>query len=75
LEAGDRQRLIREGSARPQKSQVPIHKQEKALALLRGGKSVRQVARELKLARSTVGDIRKRAGVGTVQPDEGGTDA
>lgn len=75
LEAGDRQRLIREGGARPQKSQVPIHKLEKALALLRGGKSVRQVARELKLARSTVGDIRKRAGVGTVQPDEGGTDA
>ncbi|PTL84076.1 DNA polymerase [Vitiosangium sp. GDMCC 1.1324] len=75
LEAGERQRRIREGNARPKKSRVPAHKVKKALALLHSGKSVREVARELELARATVGDIRKRAGVGTVQPDEGDADA
>ncbi|HZH18375.1 MAG TPA: DNA polymerase [Archangium sp.] len=73
LEAGERQRQVREGSARPKKSRVAAHKVEKALALLRGGKSVRAVAKELELARATVGDIKKRAGVGPVQPDERGT--
>jgi DNA-binding CsgD family transcriptional regulator len=48
---------------------------EKALALLSGGRSVREVAKELKLARSTVGDIKKRAGLGTVESEEGGADA
>lgn len=75
LEAGERQRQIREGGARPRKSRVPAHKMEKALALLSGGRSVREVARELKLARSTVGDIKKRAGLGTVESEEGGADA
>ncbi|QRN99149.1 helix-turn-helix domain-containing protein [Archangium violaceum] len=75
LEAGERQRQIREGGARPRKSRVPAHKMEKALTLLSGGRSVREVARELKLARSTVGDIKKRAGVGTVESEAGGADA
>jgi DNA-binding CsgD family transcriptional regulator len=75
LEAGERQRRIREGSAHPKKSRVPAHKEKEALALLHSGKSVREVAKELKLARATVGDIRKRAGVGTVKSDEGGVNA
>jgi hypothetical protein len=74
LEAGEHQRRIRGEGARPKKSRVPAHKVEKALALLHSGKSVREVAKELELARATVGDIKKRAGIGTVKPDQGGTD-
>ncbi|NOJ77080.1 DNA polymerase [Myxococcus xanthus] len=74
LEASERQRQVREGGAHPRKSRVSAHKVEKALALLRSGKSVREVAKELELARATVGDIKKRAGMSAVKPDEGGTD-
>ncbi|WP_426754766.1 DNA polymerase [Myxococcus sp. Y35] len=74
LEAGERQRQVQERGVRLKKSRVPVHKVEKALALLRSGKSVRAVAKELELARATVGDIKKRAGVGPVQSGEGGTD-
>lgn len=60
MEAGERQRQVSSGAARPKQSRVPEQKVKEAIALLNSGMSVRKVAAELGMSRSTVTRIKKR---------------